>query len=201
MDVQQDREWSELSAIWRQEPGGGLDIAKIRKSIRARVRNTNLLFAFDLAVSASAFAAAYVLIGRWTWPSNLVGITFALYGTFGFLLACWVRFAGGPVHAQTRSQALDADARQARARIRWAQSGYMICALAFIVLPILYYAHLQPSYRSLVPLPFWTKVAVVGTYTALLFWRCTRMLRQGRAYLNALSRIRSEIFPDEAADR
>ena len=201
MDIEHDREWSELSAIWRQKPAGELDIARIRRSIRARVRNANLLFALDLVGNGAALAGACVLLGRWTWPSNLVGITFVLYGVFALSLACWSRFAGGTATAQTPSQALDADVRQARARVRWAQSGYIVCSLAVVVLPILYYAHLQPSYRSLVPLPFWIKAAIVGTYTAILFWRCMLMLHRNRAHLNGLLRIRSELFPGEDADR
>ena len=88
MSSESQREWSELSELWR-ESAEPLDAAAIRRRIRRRSWLANIWFAGELLLCLAALAIAGVFIARWTWPSNLVGVTLLLYTCFALGLTCW----------------------------------------------------------------------------------------------------------------
>jgi hypothetical protein len=200
MSSESQREWSELSELWRESPEP-LDAAAIRRRIRRRSWLASIWFAGELSLCLAALAIAGVFIARWTWPSNLVGVTLLLYTCFALGLTCWSHSTSLSVSTATAADTWKTAVRQARASIRWAQSGLILSAVSLILSPIVVYARLQPDYQGIgspLSLPLWLRLLVIACFWAPIVWRCIHLLRRGRSELAGLMAIRRELLADDS---
>ncbi len=198
MNIDEDQKWSALAAIW-QTPTDAIDIAHVQRQLRRRARNAAILFAIDMAQGVIQIALGVLFVQRGVWPANLVGASLLLFGGFTVGLALWTRYAIGHTGLASADGAFRLSVRQAEAGIRWAKSGYCVAATGVVLLAILGYAHAHPVYRSVVPLPYWEKALFAIAYLAFLLWRCTRLLRENRRYLQGLHAIEDDLFPPDPA--
>lgn len=194
MESLEDQKWTALAAIW-QSPADEPDIDELKRALRRRARNANILFLFDLLQGAIQIGLGIVLFARWTWPSSLVGISLLLFGLFAIALAIWTRFGADGGSAAGEDNALSLSMRHAETGIRWAVSGYLVIGSGVLLLMILGYAHSQPGYRSIIPLPYWLKAGFAGSYLLFWLWRCTRLLRDNRRLAQGLRAIEQDIYP------
>lgn len=197
MDQQEDQKWSALTAIW-QAPTDEIDVDHVQRQLRRRARNADILFALDMAQGLIQLGLGALFVGRWVWPSSLVGISLLLFGGFAVGLALWTRYAKGDSGSAGVDSAFRESIRQAEAGIRWALSGYCVAVSGVLLLLILGYAHAQPVYQRVVPLPYWEKALFAGGYLVFWLWRCTKLLRENRRFLHGLRAIETELFPPEA---
>lgn len=198
MDIDEGQKWSALATIW-QTPADAIDVAHVQRQLRRRARNAAILFAIDLVQGVVQILLGLFLLYRGDWPSRLVAISLLLFGGFAIGLALWTRFATDRASLASADGAFRVSIRQAEAGIRWAISGYCVAATGIILLLVLGYAHADPAYRSVVPLPYWEKAVFAIAYLGLLLWRCTRLLRENRRYLRGLHAIEDDLFPPEPA--
>lgn len=194
MDSLNDQKWTALAAIW-QSPADEPDIEELKRALRRRSRNANILFLFDLLQGVIQIGLGIMLFARWTWPSNFVGVSLLLFGSFALALAIWTRFGADGGKAASEDNALALSMRHAETGIRWAVSGYFVIGSGVLLLLILGYAHSQPGYQSIIPLPYWLKAGFAGSYLLFWLWRCTRLLRDNRRLAQGLRAIEQDIYP------
>lgn len=192
MDSLDDQKWTALAAIW-QSPADEPNVADLKRELRRRARNANLLFLFDLSQGAIQIGFGIFLLELWTWPSSLVGASLLIFGVFALALAIWSRFGTDGATATGEDDALALSTRYAEAGIRWAISGYLMIGSGILLLLILGYAHNQPDYHRIVPLPYWLKTVFASGYLLFWLWRCTRLLRDNRRLRHGLQAIACDI--------
>lgn len=192
MTSSDDPQWAALAAIW-QSPAGEMDVAGLRADLQRRERRALILFLLDLMQGLIQVGLGIVLLARWTPPSNLVGASLLVFGTFAIALALWSHFGMGADAAPSADTALTRSIRQAEAGIRWAISGYFVVLSGVLLLLILGYAHNQPDYRSIFPLPYWLKAGFAASYLFFWVWRCNRLLRDNRRQLRGLRAIATDM--------
>jgi len=204
MDSLDDQKWTALAAIW-QSPADEPNIDELKRALRRRSRNANILFFFDLLQGGIQIGLGIMLFGRWTWPSNLVGVSLLLFGIFALALAIWTRFGADGGEAGSENNALALSMRHAETGIRWAISGYLVIGSGVLLLLILGYAHSQPGYQSIIPLPYWLKAGFAVSYLLFWLWRCTCLLRDNRRLAQGLRAIEQDVYPADigasSADR
>ncbi|MDR7070057.1 Flp pilus assembly protein TadB [Pseudoxanthomonas japonensis] len=193
MENTDDRKWESLAAIW-QSPTEQPNLKELERDLRRRSRNLNVLFFLDLSQGLAQIGLGGVLLARWIWPSSLVGASLLTFGIFALALSFWTRYGGQGPRRMGEDSALALSVRQAEAGIRWAISGYLVIVSGILLILILGYAHSQPAYSSVVPLPYWLKAVLAGSYLLFWLWRCTKLLRDNRRLLQGLRTIQGEVI-------
>jgi protein-S-isoprenylcysteine O-methyltransferase Ste14 len=187
-----DADWAALGADWQRvsEPP---DLTAVHARIRRGERWQAAIFATELAVALATLLLGMTMV-RWSWPANLVGATIIAFALLGAGLALWVRQAARQSDAIDVRTAIDRGVQQARVGIRWAFSGLAVAAASVLLLAVLGFAHAQPSYQPVVPLPYWAKAALAVLFMLAQAAVSIRALRRNRRYLRSLEALRAELF-------
>ncbi len=191
-----DNDWAALGATWRGDDNL-LDPDEVRAAIGRRAWRSRAIFLAEMVVGLAACSLGVLLLLR-PWPAWLVGGTILLLALASLTMAVWVRSALGHGAARQVRSALDRSIAQARATIRWGWAGIVLAPGSAVLLAVLAYAHGQPAYQPVIPLPFWLKAAIAAVLSLLYLAFCVAAVRRNRRQLVALLVLRTRLFESDA---